>query len=250
MPNLTLLYHCVGEGKHQTPLEKLEKHLEHIHQNYKVILPGEPVQKNSFTLTLCFDDAYFSFYHTIFPLLKYYNLRALLAVSPKYIIEKSTLSAQERLEVPFSLRTQEGIFETKAPFCTWEELKEISKSGLVQIASHGFVHGNLQYSFVDLHREIVQSKEVLQNKLNHPIATFIYPFGKTLPIVHEYVQRHYTYSFRIGGGCHWSWDSKKVPLMRITADQMESPVSLFSLKAKLAYLIKGFIVKSVKNFTF
>ena len=239
MPNITLLYHCVGEGKHQTPLEKLQKHLELIKKNYRVTLPGEKLAKNEFSITLTFDDAYYSFYHSIFPILKKLKLRALLAVSPKYILDSSSLPPAERLEVPYSLRTQEGIFETKAPFCSWEELEEISKSGLVQIASHGFVHGNLQYSFVDLHREVVQSKEVLEKHLQQPVMTFIYPFGKYLPIVHDYVQKHYTYSYCVGGGCHWSWDSSKTPLMRVCADQMERPDSLLTLKSKLGYVVKG-----------
>jgi peptidoglycan/xylan/chitin deacetylase (PgdA/CDA1 family) len=215
--------------------------LEFIKKNYRVTLPGEKLSKKEFSLTLCFDDAYYSFYYSIFPILKRLKLRTLLAVSPKYIIESSSLYPKERLETPYSLRFQEGIFETKAPFCSWEELEEMTNSSLVQIASHGFVHGNLQYSFVDLHREIVQSKEILEKRLHQPIMTFVYPFGKYLPIVHDYVQRHYTYSYRIGGGCHWSWDSTSEPLMRIRADQMETPTSLLTFRSKLSYFLTSLL---------
>lgn len=239
MPQLTLVYHCIGDGKYQNLLETFEQHLAYIHKHYGSILPGENISRNRLGVMLSFDDAYFSFYHFIYPLLKKYQLRALVAVSPKYIIHKSTLSANIRLSVPFSLRSQEGVYENKHPFCTWEELGEMVDSGLIQVASHGYVHGNLQFSFMDLYREVVQSKEKIQQMLHQEVSSFVYPFGKYAPVVHQYVQKHYTYSFRIGGGLNWSWESKRAPLLRVPADRLESPTAPFSLKAKLSYLIQS-----------
>jgi len=69
---------------------------------------------------LTFDDAYESFYRNVFPLLKVYGARAILAVVPRWVDE-----------VPSETEYRKGIM-SKA------QLKEVSDSGLVEIAGHSF----------------------------------------------------------------------------------------------------------------
>lgn len=223
-----LMYHRVGTGKHSNSLEMLKSHFTYLKDRFPVLLPGETLPKKKISVCLTFDDATFDFYHTVYPLLRELKMRALLGVPAGYIVEKTTLSTQERLSTPYPLMMQEGIYEKKVPFCTWEELKEMASSGYVEIASHSYFHCNLTFSFVDLEREVLLSKQCLEEKLGVEINSFIYPFGKTNPRVHEKVAEHYKYAFRIGSGINFGWGKGKTPLMRLQGDNLSSPTSPLS----------------------
>ncbi len=90
------------------------------------------------SVLLSFDDAYESFYTHVFPLLKIYKIPAILAVVPAWI-DKGELS------------------EYKKKFMSWEQIKEVSDSGLVNVASHSS----------DMH------KSVLSHPLGSTSAAFI-----------------------------------------------------------------------------
>ena len=232
---LTLLYHRVGGGKHANSLETLDQHFAWISKRFQTVLPGDAT-KGSICLT--FDDASFDFYHFVFPLLKKYKMRALLGVVTRYVLEKSDLSAEERLSVPYTMAMQDGFFDTKAPFCTWEELREMVKSGLVEVASHSHMHCNLTFPFVDLNREVVQSREILEAKLPQTVSSFIYPFGKVNERVHTFVSTHYAFAFRIGNGANRGWSQKK-PLMRVSCDNMKRPDEPFLVANRWKYALKS-----------
>ncbi|MFZ0564908.1 MAG: polysaccharide deacetylase family protein [Chlamydiales bacterium] len=238
---LAIMYHGVGSGKHANTLKCLRSHFHELNQTYPIVLPGDPLQKGKLSICLTFDDATFDFYHYIFPLLKEFKIRALLAVPVRYILESTDLSPEERLSVPYTLAMQDGFFDTKAPFCTWKELNEMVESGLVEIASHSFMHCNLTFKFVDLEQEVVRSKEILEAKLPQAISSFIYPFGKTTPAVHEYISNHYPYAFRIGSQLNWGWGNGKKPLSRVIGDNMFSPASLTSFLQLTKYFCKALI---------
>ena len=234
---LVLMYHRVGTGKHANSLELLHYHFQYLKERFAVVLPGDPLPKGKTSICLSFDDASYDFYHYVFPLLKEMDLRALLGVPVRYIREKSDLPAEERLEVPYTLAMQDGFFEEKAPFCTWQELSEMVASGHVEVASHSYAHCNLTFSFVDLEREVIRSKEILQEKLPQAITSFVYPFGRHNRSIQELIGRHYPYSFRIGSGTNYRWD--KSPLFRIPADNLAHPTQLFTPLKRLKYFLKS-----------
>lgn len=224
---LALMYHRIGTGKHANSLSMLRSHLAYLKDHYPIVLPGDPLKTKSLSICLTFDDATFDFYHYVFPLLQEMGLRAVLGVPVRYILEKTSLTPKERLAIPYPLMMQDGFFDQKAPFCTWEELREVVESGYVEIASHSFSHANLSFSFVNLEREVVFSKKILEDHLPQAISTFIYPFGRFTSEAHAYVSKIYPYAFRIGSAMNLGWNSK-APLTRIPADCLESPSSLFS----------------------
>lgn len=236
---LAIMFHRVGEGKHANSLEMLHEHFLFLKEHYPLVLPNDPLPEGKLSVCLTFDDASFDFYHYVYPLLKELNIRALLGVPVHYILETTTLSPLERLQVPYSLAMQEGFFEQKAPFCTWKELQEMVQSGLVEVASHGYLHCNLTFDFVDLQREIIRSKEMIESKLSQAVSSFIYPFGKVTPAIHEYVSQHYPFAFRIGSALNWGWGKGNCPLNRVIGDQMPSPSGLFSFWRLGKYFFKS-----------
>ncbi len=80
-------------------------------------------------ILLTFDDGYESFYRVIYPLLKAYNFPAILAIVGKWIETK----APNKVSYGDSLINRDN-------FLTWEEIREMNASGLVEIASHSYDH--------------------------------------------------------------------------------------------------------------
>lgn len=149
------MYHHVNSDYCSNELSIFQKHLEYISENFTTVFPTkEGLAKNS--ICLVFDDAYADFYYLIFPLLKKYKLKALLAVPTKYILEDTNEDMSIRLGFEHN-----DLFKNykKATFCTYKELKQLKDSGLVQICSHSHSHINLLEDGVNLDEELALSKK-------------------------------------------------------------------------------------------
>jgi peptidoglycan/xylan/chitin deacetylase (PgdA/CDA1 family) len=111
-------------------------------------LPEKPV-------LLTFDDNYTGQYKYAFPLLKKYNYPAVWSVHTRFVGTGG-----------------------KKPKATWDQLREMQKSGLVTIASHTVNHLNMvSLSDAEIEREVTDSKKVLEKELGIPIDYFTYPEG-------------------------------------------------------------------------
>ena len=212
------LYHKIGSGKYANSLETLEQHFAYIAAHFPTIHPGEKLPKGT-SVCLTFDDAFFDFYHLVFPLLQKYNLKALLAVPTAYIPENTDLSPQKRLEKVVTFPNKAPPIPSSA-FCTWRELQILSKSSLIKIASHSLHHRPLTSQHTDIENEIFHSKKILEEKLSSPISSFVYPFGLFSQKAHSLAKKHYKYIFRIGNAHNISWKNTNQLLYRINADEL------------------------------
>ena len=67
---------------------------------------------------------------------------------------------------------------TKQEALTWDELKELDSHPLITIGAHTRRHPILSsISSEDANLEISQSKNILEDRLGHPIRHLAYPFG-------------------------------------------------------------------------
>ena len=230
---LALLYHKIGSSKYANPLPIFEAHLQWIADHYPTMLPGEPLS-SGLSVCLTFDDAYFDFYHCIFPLLKKYKLKALLAVPTGYILDSTSLASTKRLKILPSFADQSPPIPSPA-FCTWKELKILNESPLIQIASHSVHHCPLTHSQCHLENELIVSKETLESKLNTSIHTFVYPFGLFNAEVHAHAKQHYFYIMRIGNALNRSWTNSNGLFYRVNADQLSTPQAPFSWGNSIKY---------------
>ncbi|PZO40000.1 MAG: polysaccharide deacetylase [Pseudanabaena frigida] len=111
-------------------------------------LPEKPV-------LLTFDDNYIGQYKYAFPLLKKYNYPAVWSVHTRFV----------------------GTAGQK-PKATWDNLREMQKSGLITIASHTVNHLNMTtLKDSEIEREVTESKKVLEKELGISIDYFTYPEG-------------------------------------------------------------------------
>ncbi|HEX5670975.1 MAG TPA: polysaccharide deacetylase family protein [Sulfuricurvum sp.] len=239
-----IMYHHVNSD--DLPLSNsdamMKAHLELISERYDTIFPGEAVTKRSICLT--FDDAYYDFYYYVFPLLKKYNLKALLAVPSAFILDDTDIDPAQRLSLK-----HEDIYKSYkdfAPFCTYVELREMVQSGHIMIASHSINHVNLTESDVDLEKEIFGSKVMLEDKLGCRVDSFVLPFGKYNDIAVALAREHYSYVFRIGNAFNPSWDGIGGLIYRIKGDGLKRPCSLFNPLMQFAFWCKT-IVKLAKS---
>ncbi|HSW72976.1 MAG TPA: polysaccharide deacetylase family protein [Chlamydiales bacterium] len=233
---LAFLYHRVHTGKYSNSPQIMEEHLTFLKDSYPLLLPGEPISPLKTCICLTFDDAYFDFYHYVFPLLKKLKLRAVLGVPVKYILPSTHLKAEVRLDVTY--KTGVECYREKAPFCTWKELQEMQESGHVEIASHSYSHIDLTLPGVDLQQEVVYSQKILEEKLQVPIKIFIYPLGKFNKRVHKEVMKHYSHAMRIGNACNFSWQGLTY---RIFSDNLKEKDELLKKRKHPQYLLNFFL---------
>jgi peptidoglycan/xylan/chitin deacetylase (PgdA/CDA1 family) len=115
------------------------------------ILDGSmPVPDKPILLT--FDDGHRDFYTDAFPILKKYNVKA-----TQFVITG---------------------FLNNADFMTDAQLKEISKSDLIEIGDHTINHLALAgLPLATVEKEVEDSKITLETKLGILITTFAYPYG-------------------------------------------------------------------------
>ncbi|HRE32021.1 MAG TPA: polysaccharide deacetylase family protein, partial [Candidatus Berkiella sp.] len=184
---IALMFHRVQDQSQHYSHEQFSRYLSYLKQHFPIVVPGDPLPTNGIAICLTFDDAYFDFYQFVYPLLHQHQIKAILAVSPYYIVEKTALDAASRLAVPYPQGMENNLHQTKVPFCTWQELQEMTNSDWVQIAAHGYKHANLSSKTANFQEEVITSKKILENKLRTHVAYFIYPYGKMSRFAHKIV---------------------------------------------------------------
>ena len=238
---ISLMYHHINGDKFSNDLEVFKRHLDYLVERYTFVLPGDVLDSGKRYMCLTFDDAYYDFYHYVFPLLKEYNIKALLAVPTGLIEEMTKANVSERISLGHDEIYRAKNYQKFGTFCTWIELKEMHESGFVMMASHSHTHQDLAKNDIDLYQEIVGSKKVLEEKLNTTVDSFILPFGRYNYNSMALLKQHYQYVFRVGQGSNVNFEGINGLIYRIDADNINNIESLFSAKNMLKYKIKSFI---------
>lgn len=113
--------------------------------NGEIELPPKPV-------LITFDDGYIDNYTNAYPILKKYGLRATIFVIPSFT----------------------SVYPN---YMTWEQLKEMEKNGIT-VESHTYSHPKLEELPDDeIRNELINSKNMLEAELGHPIEFLAYPTG-------------------------------------------------------------------------
>ncbi|WP_338804941.1 poly-beta-1,6-N-acetyl-D-glucosamine N-deacetylase PgaB [Xenorhabdus griffiniae] len=172
---------------------------------------GTPLPPKAVLLT--FDDGYSSFYHRVFPLLKAYNWPAILAPVGIWV------DAPAEKPVDFG-----GLMVARERFTTWEQVAEMSRSGLVEIGSHTYQHhygaianpqGNTEPAaairIYDPKTRKYESEQAFRQRMEKDIATitqriiaatgkqprvWIWPYGIDNGVTLE-IAKHYGYKMAL-----------------------------------------------------
>jgi peptidoglycan/xylan/chitin deacetylase (PgdA/CDA1 family) len=75
----------------------------------------------------------------------------------------------------------------------WPQIREMAENGL-EIESHSCSHINVRHTPIEMvERELVESKEEIENRIQKPVTGFAYPYGKDLAAyagIHGLLERH------------------------------------------------------------
>jgi len=130
-------------------------------------LPARPV-------VITFDDAFADFFTEALPVLKKYDLCATLYVPTAYVGGTGGWLVQEG--------------EASTPILTWEQLKEVSASG-IECGAHSHSHPQLDtLAAAVVYEEITRSKKLLEDHLGQEVSSFAYPYGYSTAAIRRMVQ--------------------------------------------------------------
>jgi len=243
---ISVMYHHINCDRFSNDASLFEKHLEYIMNRFHIVVPGDTLSKEKENICLTFDDAYYDFYHYVFPLLKQYRIKAVLAVPTALIPDNVDIAPNLRMHLGHKEIYQNKNYRTYGSFCTWDELREMKESGLVTMASHSHNHRDLTEKEIDLEEEILTSGKILEERLGTKPDSFILPFGRYNRSSFDMLQKHYRYIFKVGQGVNRDFNGINGLIYRIDGDTMRDEKSIFSFKSMLGYRIKS-LAKSLHD---
>ena len=137
---------------HSVVPENFEKQLKYLYDNNYTTIDADTLinvitgkaELIERAVVLTFDDGLSNLWTTIFPLLKKYNFVGVSFICPSFIEEKNEIFPN--IEDVWSGKVlMKDITERERtlPFCTWEEIKKIHNSGVIDFQSHSFSHSSV-----------------------------------------------------------------------------------------------------------
>ncbi len=187
----------------QVSVLKLEADFKWLADNgYTTILPRELLTIDTIkpkTVIITFDDGYYDNYLYMYPLLEKYGLKAEINVIVNWITE-----------------------ERKNGWLTWDECREMSQSGRVEIGSHTFnlhnptnggsyilggVNGvgrEVDESDADyierITADLQKSKDVIKERVGIEPVSFAYPYGEGNSFINSYISDLFAITFLTNNG--------------------------------------------------
>jgi peptidoglycan/xylan/chitin deacetylase (PgdA/CDA1 family) len=177
------------------PLAVFEAQLDEICNHARVVdlaeglaelgSPSRPGGKSRPRVALTFDDAYANFHEVVWPRLEERSLPATLFI-PVGFIEG---------EAPAPIAGTGHM----AP-CSWSALREMVQSNRLAPGSHSWTHPDLRRTpSAELDRELVESRDHLEQQLGGAVPGFCYPRGLWNGRTERQVAAAYDYA-AVGGG--------------------------------------------------
>ena len=164
-----LTYHRFGELRHdpfcvsprdfaaQMKLLSDEGRAVSLAQLQRFLIGQDSVPTDACLVTI--DDGMLSTLTEALPILQRFNVPAVAYVSAALVGRSATAEDPER-------------------FLSWDELRELSASGLVAIGSHAHTHRSMALMpLAEASTEMEQSRQMLMKQLDTDVSSFAYPFG-------------------------------------------------------------------------
>lgn len=217
--NVILLYHSIGNVDPKEDPFRINMLPKNFEKHLKVISEYKD------RIEITFDDGYANNFENAFPLLKKYNLGAMVFLVTDFIdgkIASGCFAGKNFRERPL----------------TWENIKIMDMAG-IKFGSHSMTHSHLiKISEDKLKRELEDSKRRIEEILDHPIESFAYPYGGVGSFdditIEAAIKAKYIYAYTNIMGCNSVKSSDKLSIKRIRIYREDGPFRL-KMKIKGAY---------------
>jgi peptidoglycan/xylan/chitin deacetylase (PgdA/CDA1 family) len=204
-----LMYHSVSADrnlssyKYDIPVSSFRSQLATLNSIVEFIHPADLRSMEKIPVTaqpqvlLTFDDGYHNNYSVAYPVLREFDVPALLFLSTNFIDS--------------SLNT----------FLNWSQVRELASDNLITIGSHACSHWNLEaLDSDDVEHEIQQSKRRIEEKTSQDIYSISYPGGGfNKEVIQHLKQNKYELGFKDRSQAK---TENEYTLSRISIDQSNS----------------------------
>ena len=186
-----VMYHHVSKADRELNVypEVFEDQMKELsHRGWKTLSGDEFLyfidnqeEKPKKCVLLTFDDGFADNYVFAYPLLKKFNMKAMMFVATDFIADDDvkrdsfvSLTHNDAWKLAYSDRRSEVI-------CTWQELEEMESSRVFDIQSHGMSHLTpdmmKQKKYKTLREDLTGGKAILETRLSKKAYHFAWPRG-------------------------------------------------------------------------
>ena len=164
--------------------------------------------KQDGVVVLTFDDGYKDFFDTVMPILNTLNFSATVFILSGLIGDTGRWRRKE---------LQSSVL------LDWNEIHSVIDAGY-EIGSHGLYHPNyLHLSREGLKQEIAGSKEIIEENIKAPVASFAYPYNICNEQISGIVREAgYKYAVRNGANCRNDFETDCFQLCRRSINSKNS----------------------------
>ncbi len=206
------MYHYATDRKRGNGRETLKRHFEYYAENFHSVLPTDGLSDERPNICITFDDGYKDFGDVALPLLKEFDLKVILAISPRLTEENKN-----------------------GEYLSYKEISTLLGYKNLEIASHGMSHTPILES-EHAALEAKESKRAIVDNLAINPRCFVYPYGKFTVEAHREIKKEFDFVFRIGGAENIGWGQEM--LYRFSADNVQNPEKMFGVYKKINYGLK------------
>ena len=227
-PSVILNYHSIHPAhKYATKPEDFSTQMEYMSANYTVIslhdLHEMKISKRYFSSKLAmitFDDGYEDNYEYAFPVLKQLGLPATIFLTSGFITG----------EVDIAIR--DSTYNELKPL-RWEQIFEMRDNG-IKFGSHTHTHPILtEHSLEDAEKEIIHSKEIIEDKLNESVVLFAYPLGRPKTFNGSIIALLKKHSFELACSAVWGHLKSNADIYALPRIRIDSCDTLSDFKDKI-----------------
>jgi len=180
-----LCYHSLddsGSVISVTP-EAFRSQMRCLAESGRAVVPLTAVHATPGSIAITFDDGFRNFFEIAYPILQQHGFPATVFVVTGHCGGRNDWPTQ-----PAGMPVIQIM--------DWRQIQEAARHGIT-MGAHTVTHPRLASLLAeDVRREILESRDEIQNRVGMPVETFAYPYGDHNAFVRETAQQH----FRIACG--------------------------------------------------